>query len=96
MPLALLRRLECSSLRQASAYLPNWKELDEKVEDALMKYRNHPSIIAIKQKVSYEKKFQTSHVYPWDVMNFVEELDASKSTNGNIPTKIIKMAKDVL
>ena len=75
---------------------PNCIELDEKIEVALMKYRNHPSIIANKHKVSYEKKFQFSHVYPWDVMNFVEALDASKSTSGNIPTKIIKMAKDIL
>ena len=76
--------------------IPNCIELDEKVEVALMKYRNHPSIIAIKHKVRYEKKFQFYHVYPWDVMNFVEALDASKSTSGNIPTKIIKMAKDIL
>ena len=61
-----------------------------------MKYSNHPSIIAIKHKVSYEQKFQLSHVYPWDVMKFIETLDASKSTSGNIPTKIIKMAKDIL
>ena len=78
--------------KQESSYI----ELDEKVEVALMKYRNHPSIIAIKHKVSYEQKFQFSHVYPWDVMKFVETLDASKSTSGNIPTKIIKVAKDIL
>ena len=62
-------------------------ELDEKLKVALMTYRNHPSIIAIKHKVSYEQKFQFSHVYPWDVMKFIETLDASKSTSGNIPTK---------
>ncbi len=71
-------------------------ELNEKLEVALMKYSNHPSIIAIKHKVSYEQKFQFSHVYPWDVMKFVETLDASKSTSGNKPTKIIKMAKYIL
>ena len=72
--------------------IPNCIELDEKVEVALMKYRNHPSISAIKYKVSYDKKFQFSHVYPWDVMKFFKDLDANKSTSGNIPTKIIKMA----
>ena len=71
-------------------------ELDEKLKFALMKYSNHPSIIAIKHKASYEQKFQFSHVYPWDVMKFIETLGASKSTSGNIPTKIIKMAKDIL
>ena len=29
-------------------------------------------------------------------MKFIEILDASKSTSGNIPTKIIRMAKDIL
>ena len=57
--------------------IPNCIKLDEKLEVALMKYRNHPSIIAIKHKVSCDKKFQFAHVYPWDVMNFVEALDAS-------------------
>ncbi len=71
-------------------------ELDEKLEIALMKYSSHLSIITIKHKVSYEQKFQFSHVYPWDVMKFVETLDASKSTSGNEPTKIIKMAKYIL
>ena len=71
-------------------------ELNEKVKFALMKYSNHTSNITIKHKVSYEQKFQFSHVYPWDVMKFIEKLDASKSTSGNIPTKIIKMAKDIL
>ena len=71
-------------------------ELDENVKFSLMKCSNHPSIITIKHKVSYEQKFQFSHVYPWDVMKFIETLDASKSTSGNIPTKIIRMAKDIL
>ena len=31
--------------------IPNCIELDEKVEVALMKYRKHPSIVAIKNKV---------------------------------------------
>ena len=46
--------------KQESSYT----ELDEKVEIALIKYNNHPSIIAIKHKVTYEQKFQFSHVYP--------------------------------
>ena len=71
-------------------------ELHEELKFALMTYRIHPSIIAIKHKVSYQQKFHFFHVYPWDVMKFIETLDASKSTSGNIPTKIIKMAKEIL
>ena len=71
-------------------------ELHEKVELAVRKYRNHASIIAIRHKVSYEQKYQFSHVYHCDAMKLVETLNAFKSISGNIPTKIIKMAKDII
>ena len=74
--------------------VPNYVELDEKVSLTLAKYNNHPIIRAIKQNISITQKFEFSHVYPWEFMKFVEVLDTSKSTNGDIPTKIIKMAKE--
>ena len=73
---------------------PNYIELDEKISLAIAKYNNHPSIITIKQNISINQKFEFSHVYPWEVMKFVEILDPCKSTSGDIPTKIIKMAKE--
>ena len=74
--------------------VPNYVELDEKVSLALAKYNNHPSIITIKRNISITQKFEFSHVYPWEVIKFVEVLDTNKSTSGDIPTKIIKMAKE--
>ena len=74
--------------------VPNYVELDEKVSLALAKYNNHPSIITSKRNISITQKFEFSHVCPWEVMKFVEVLDTSKSTSGDMPTKIIKMAKE--
>ena len=55
---------------------------------------NHPSSITIKRNISITQKFEFSHVCLWEFMKFVEVLDTSKSTSGDIPTKIIKMAKE--
>ena len=74
--------------------VPNYAELDEKVSLALAKHNNHPSIITIKQRVSITQKFEFSDVYPWEVMKFVKVLDTSKSTFGDKPTRIIKMAEE--
>ena len=40
------------------------------------------------------KKFEFSLVCPCEVMKFVEVLDTNKCNSGDIPTKIIKMAKE--
>ena len=60
----------------------------------LAKYNNHPNIITIKRNISIALKLEFSHVCPWEVMKFFEALDTSKSTSGDIPTKIIKMDKE--
>ena len=38
---------------------------------------------------AFQQKFEFSHVYPWEVRKFVEVLDTSKSTSGDIPTGIL-------
>ena len=70
--------------------------LENKVDIATEKYNNHPSIVAIKSKVQIEKKFEFSNVNLLNVMIKIEALDNSKSNSGNIPTKIIQEAKEVI
>ena len=70
--------------------------LENKVDIATEKYNNHPSIVAIKSKVQIEKKFEFSNVNLLNVMIKIEALDNSKSKSGNIPTKIIQEAKEVI
>ena len=70
--------------------------LENKVDIATEKYNNHPSIVAIKSKVQIEKKFEFNNVNLLNVMIKIEALDNSKSNSGNIPTKIIQEAKEVI
>ena len=74
--------------------VPSYVESDEKVSLALAIYNNHPSIITIKRSFSITQKLEFSHAHPREVMKFVQLLDTYKSTSGDIPTKIIKMAKE--
>ena len=67
--------------------------LENKVDIATEKYKNHPSIVAIKSKVQNEKKFEFSKVNLLNVMIKIEALDTSKSNSGNIPTKLYRRRK---
>ena len=60
------------------------------ITKARIKYINHPSIIMIKRKTGLiNKKFAFQHILPNNVSKQVKQLDTTKSTSGNIPTKII-------
>ena len=64
---------------------------DDFVLNAIRKYSNHPSIIAIKSNVAITgNTFNFEHIVPEEVLKKVKQLDPSKSTSGGIPTKIIK------
>ena len=55
--------------------------LENKVDIATGKYKNHPSIIAIRSKVPIEKKFEFSYVNLLNVMIKIKALDTSKSSS---------------
>ena len=64
---------------------------DDIVQKAIHKYSHHPSIIAIKSRFGdSNEKFNFQHILPIEVHKTVNELDATKSTRGDITTKIIK------
>ena len=65
------------------------------VTNAAEKYRNHPSVKAIKASSPQIDQFKFSHVYAWNVMDQIESIDPSKSYSGNIPVKILKNSKDI-
>ena len=66
------------------------------VTKARNKYKNHPSIIMIKNKAGViNKKIVFQHILPENVCKQVKQLDTTKSASGNIPTKIIKDSIDV-
>ena len=55
------------------------------------KYKNHPSIIAIKNFYRENKSFNFKTIKQDDVLKNIKSLDISKtSQNGDVPMKIIK------
>ena len=70
--------------------------LDEMVTNAIKKYKNHPSIKAIKTSVRQDEKFRFSHLHPGYVKDEIEALDPKKSNSGDIPVKIIKNIKNTV
>ena len=62
---------------------------------AIEKYKDHPSIRVIKQHVN-DITFKFSHVNSAEAMKQIDPLDSKKSNSGNIPTDILKEAKELL
>ena len=61
------------------------------IDQAIYKYSNHPSIIAIKEKCPSNIKFSFQNVTESEVLEVVMGLDSKKATvSQNIPTKLFK------
>ena len=71
--------------------------IDEMVLRAIDKYKDHPSIVVIKQHVTTNCAiFKFSHVSPTEVMKQIDLLDNNKSSSGNIPTSILKATREIV
>ena len=71
-------------------------DTDDIIAKAIHKYENHPSIITIKYNIGeIVNKFEFEHILPGYVYEKIKQLDASKSSSGKIPTKIIKDSVDI-
>ena len=63
---------------------------------AILKYRKHPSILAIKRSIKSGPVFTFYHITKKDVIKEIKNLDASKASQGDdILTKIIKENSDI-
>ena len=76
-----------------------WNDLyvtstENKVLRCINKYASHPSILKIKSFFKSNSGFSFSHVETLEVRKLISDLDCSKKTSGDIPTKIIKLAID--
>ena len=71
--------------------------IDQMVLRAIDKYRDHPSIVVIKQHVTTNCAiFKFSHVNPTEVMRQIDLLDNNKSSSGNIPTSFLKATREII
>ena len=57
-------------------------------------FSNHPSVQMIKDKYQNSFNFKSELVSIDQVIKFIDEIDCNKSSSGDIPAKIIKIAKE--
>ena len=74
--------------------------ISENINDALLKaiarYRNHPSIVAIKKFCNSKSHFSFKNVQKEEILKELNNLNINKATqNTDIPTKIIKENSDI-
>ena len=76
-------------------YLSDMENLSNPVEIAIKKFENHPSVQAIKRKISVNKDFYFSNTEVSDKLMETTALDNKNNGNfGNIPTKLLKEVSD--
>ena len=69
---------------------------DDPIDNVILKYKNHPSIIMINQNVSFESKFNFQVVNENDIKQEVSNLNSKKTgTFGNISTKMLKSSSEI-
>ena len=82
-------------LSENNAILNHTENLTDPVEIALHKFKCHPSIIEIKEKVLVESKFSFSKITVADIRKEIKNLDIKKAgTFSNIPAKQLKLVKE--
>ena len=64
---------------------------DDKVQDVVKNFSNHPSIIKIKQKLKSKKKFSFQCVSEATVSKFVKNMLLDKATAGEIPVNVTEL-----
>ena len=83
--------------------IPQFNQIDrtsENISDTVIKaivtYRNHPSIIAIKENCTSKSNSNFSFVEKADILKEIQMLQSNKATqNIDIPTKLIKDNADI-
>ena len=75
---------------------PVSQNIDDPLMKAIIKYRLHPSIIAIKEKCVSSFSFSFSQVERDEIIKEINNLKTNKATQStDIPTKLIKENSDI-
>ena len=70
---------------------PICKNINDPLLKAIVRYRNHPSIVAIKKFCNSKSHFSFKNVQKEEILKELNNLNINKATqNTDIPTKIIK------
>ena len=65
------------------------------VRNAILKYKDHPSILKIKSKYSNGDVFSFQDITIVTVETYIKNLDSKKSTSGPIPAKLLKISGNI-
>ena len=71
--------------------------INDPIERAIQKYKNHPSMQMIKEIFDNNKTFSFDLVSPDTIFKEIVSLDTNKSTHSHdVPTKIVKANADLI
>ena len=80
-----------SNIQQKSCLTDDSNETEDPVKKAIFKYKNHPSIILIKNKITVPELFAFTEASVSDIEKELSNLNAKKaSTFKNITPKVLK------
>ena len=75
---------------------PICENINDPILKAIVRYRNHPSIVAIKKFCNFKSHFYFKNVQKEEILKELNNLNINKATqNTDIPTKIIKENSDI-
>ena len=75
---------------------PICENINDPILKAIVKYRTHPSIVAIKKFCNSKSHFSFKNVQKEEILKELNNLNINKATqNTDIPTKIIKENSDI-
>jgi len=67
--------------------------VDQIVNQSIEKYRNHDSILRIKEKTKNIPSFGFTHVNPCETSEQIDALNTEKASRRGIPSKVLKISK---
>ena len=81
------------NINENSYIVDSSSSIADPVDKAINTYKNHPSILLIKQKLENVDHFSFKEVSISEIEKELRELNSNKATTfGNIPTKILKQS----
>ena len=66
--------------------------IEEALTKIIKKFKNHPSIVKIKNKYLIKEKFSFQPVSVKDVENVIKNVPSNKASGGDIPIQILKQS----
>ena len=80
------------NINENSYVVDSSSSITDPVHKEINTYKNHPNILLIKQKLENMDHFSFREVSISETEKELKELNSSKATFGNVPTKILKQS----